>query len=133
MKSCIYMFRSVAQTLLLNQTQTTLIVFIYLSRTALKTIHICQNLTNPNCFFAASDKAINSASVVESETHVCFLHAQLTTPPFSLKIYPEFDFLSIRHSAQFASAYPINKLFLILLLFNCKYKFCVPFKYFKCV
>ena len=54
--------------------------------------------------FAASDSAINSASVVESETHVCFLQAQLIAPPFNKKIYPEFDFLSMRHSAQFASA-----------------------------
>jgi hypothetical protein len=59
-----------------------------------------------NASFMASVKATYSASAVESDTRFCFLDSQLITLPAYVKKSPEYDFLSMVHAPQSASARP---------------------------
>lgn len=84
-----------------------------------------------NASLHVSDKAMNSASVVERDTQVCFLQHQLMAPPFIKNIYPEFDFRFILSAAQLASAYPMSSCSVLLSLLRLNFKFDVPFRYFR--
>src|ERR1700734_245692 len=63
------------------------------------------NCSIDSCFFKAADRAIFSASAVDSATVCCFLVAQLTVLPATFTTYPVVDFLSVTSPPQSASVH----------------------------
>lgn len=59
--------------------------------------------------FAASVRAMYSASVDDKATMGCLLEHQLTGPPLSMKMKPEVDFQLSLSPAQSKSEYPSTR------------------------
>src|SRR5215469_18532000 len=62
-------------------------------------------LDNHTISFAVSDKAIYSASIVESAIHFCLLQCQEIGNPLTNTRKPDKDFLSVQFVPQLASKY----------------------------